>query len=197
MFDLDKIVRALASGSSSSSNGFGDLTGLFKDKKSLKKLLQVGTLATIATMAYQGWQKSIGERGSNNAREDEAFTPRNDPALESLGHALIRSMIAAAKADGQIDHDEKQRIFDTLNEMDLGSAEKAFVFDELNSPLDIDAVVRGANNAEQAAEIYSAALIAIEIDDEFENNYLVELAARLSLPETLVEALHRYAGKPY
>jgi uncharacterized membrane protein YebE (DUF533 family) len=119
---------------------------------------------------------------------------RNDEAgQEALGKALVRAMIAAAKADGRIDADEKERIFQRLEDMNLSAQEKAFVFDELSTPLDIEAVVRGADTPEHAAEIYAASLVAIEADTATERAYLDTLANRLSLPDALVEEIHKAA----
>ncbi len=65
-------------------------------------------------------------------------------------------MISAAKADGHIDRDEQDRIFDKIDEAGLDSEAKAFLMDELRSPLDLDKVVASATCEETAAEIYAA-----------------------------------------
>jgi len=103
-------------------------------------------------------------------------------------------MIAAAKADGKIDADEKARIFERLNSLNLDSDSKAFVFDELSAPLDINAVVAGADTPEHAAEIYAASLVAIEADTAAERAYLQMLAARLELDEAFVTEVHAAVG---
>ena len=59
----------------------------------------------------------------------------------------------AYDAYGQIDAEEKSRIFQRLEAMPLSAEEKAFVFDELSSPLDIDAVASRADTPEHASEI--------------------------------------------
>lgn len=103
-------------------------------------------------------------------------------------------MIAAAKSDGKIDAEEKAAIFERLNAMDLDGETKAFVFDELSAPLDINAVVAGADTPEHAAEIYAASLVAIEADTAAEKAYLQMLAARLELAPDLVAEIHAAAG---
>ncbi len=102
-------------------------------------------------------------------------------------------MIAAAKADGKVDAEEKDAIFARLNAMDLSAEDKAFVFDELSAPLDINAVVDAADTPEHAAEIYAASLVAIEIDTPAEQAYLQMLAARLNLDADLVNEIHKAA----
>jgi uncharacterized membrane protein YebE (DUF533 family) len=77
--------------------------------------------------------------------------------------------------------------------MDLDGESKAFVFDELSAPLDINAVIAPAKTPEIAAEIYAASLVAIEADTPAERAYLQMLAARLELDPGLVEEIHRTA----
>ncbi len=77
--------------------------------------------------------------------------------------------------------------------MDLSAEDKAFVFDELSAPLDINAVVDAADTPEHAAEIYAASLVAIEIDTPAEQAYLQMLAARLNLDADLVNEIHKAA----
>ncbi|KPP81468.1 MAG: putative membrane protein [Oceanicaulis sp. HLUCCA04] len=103
-------------------------------------------------------------------------------------------MIAAAKADGKIDAAEKERIFARLNTLDLSAEDKAFVFDELAAPLDLNAVVAGASTPEIAAEIYAASLVAIESETPAEKAYLNMLAVRLDLEPGLVTEIHKMAG---
>ncbi|HUH77142.1 MAG TPA: tellurite resistance TerB family protein [Devosia sp.] len=110
-----------------------------------------------------------------------------------MGKTLVRAMIAAAKADGGIDATEKEAIFNRLETMQLSSEEKAWVFDELSSPLDINAVAARADTPEHAAEIYAASLVAITADTAAERMYLSALAGKLNLPDTLVAEIHKSA----
>jgi uncharacterized membrane protein YebE (DUF533 family) len=99
-------------------------------------------------------------------------------------------MIAAAKADGHIDAKEQANIFAQMDQLTLTSDEKAFVIDELRAPLDIDALARAVTSPEEAAEVYAASLLAIDVDNAAERGYLGMLAARLNLDEKLVAHLH-------
>jgi uncharacterized membrane protein YebE (DUF533 family) len=78
--------------------------------------------------------------------------------------------------------------------MPLGAEEKAFVFDELSTPLDINAVVARADSAEHGAEIYAASLVAITADTPAERAYLDALAHKLKLDPGLVAEIHKQAG---
>ena len=63
-----------------------------------------------------------------------------------FGATLVSAMIAAAKADGQIDGAEHKAIFDKIEELELSGEEKVFLFDQLNKPLDIDSLVAKVGN---------------------------------------------------
>jgi uncharacterized membrane protein YebE (DUF533 family) len=119
------------------------------------------------------------------------FNPAQESEQQDLSRALLRAMIAAAKADGHIDATEQANIFGAMDKLELDAEDKAFVMDELRAPLDIDAVARGARGPEEAAEIYAASLLAIDVDNAAERGYLAMLAARLKLDDALVQHLHR------
>lgn len=189
-------------------------------RKMMGKAAKYGAVAAVGGLAYHAWnqhrQKQAGTQGQSApaaaqptagsvpaieaeydaAPANSAFlpAPSDEAAQDALGKAMVRAMIAAAKADGKIDAEEKAAIFERLNAMDLDGEAKAFVFDELSAPLDINAVVAGADTPEHAAEIYAASLVAIEADTAAEKAYLQMLAARLELAPDLVAEIHAAAG---
>jgi uncharacterized membrane protein YebE (DUF533 family) len=121
------------------------------------------------------------------------FLPATDEDKETVGKATLRAMISAMKADGQVEADERARLFDRLGQISLSDEEKAFLFDELARPLDIEAVVAGATSPELGAEIYAASLVAIDPDRPAERAYLSDLASRLQLDPGLVASIHSEA----
>jgi uncharacterized membrane protein YebE (DUF533 family) len=127
--------------------------------------------------------------------EGSVFLPSAATERNELSLALLRAMIAAAKADGQIDATEQKTIFAKLDELDLDTEAKAFIIDELRKPLDIDAVVRGATSPERAVEIYAASVLAIDPDDPAEQAYLAMLASRLKLDPALKASIETEARK--
>lgn len=205
MFNIDQILKALqndpdtkrtamtgaaglAAGMLLSGGGLGKLT---------KNAVKMGAVAAVGGLAYSAWQNyQKSQPGAATAQQD-AFIPANEDshAHEELGKSLVRAMIAAAKADGRIDAEEKEAIFARLEGMSLSSEEKAWVFDELSSPLDINAVVARADTPEHATEIYAASLVAITADTASERAYLDVLATKLSLPADLVAEIHRAADQ--
>lgn len=188
----------------------GGLAGLLAGTKTGRKLgknaLIYGGTALVGGLAYKAWRdwrdgKPAGDMATPAAAlageaqppmppADSAFLPSSDRQEEDLGRALLRAMIGAAKADGQIDPDERQRIEEQIAALGLDRNIRSFVHDELAAPLDLDAIVAPAVREETAAEIYAASLMAIDRTRATEQAYLALLAARLNLAPGLVDHLN-------
>lgn len=211
MFNIDGIIKALQTDPNTQRTAMtgaaGLAAGMLLSGGGLGKLVgnaaKLGAVAAVGGLAYSAWQTYQKNQQQAGAPSDGAPAPSRDAFVpppqaayqnEELGKTLVRAMIAAAKADGQIDSEEKERIFKRLESMPLSSEEKAFVFDELASPLDIEAVVARADTPEHASEIYAASLVAMTPDSAAERAYLDALAFKLKLPAGLVAEIHRQAG---
>ncbi len=181
----------------------GLLLGTKTGRKLGKKAVTYGGLALVAGLAYRAYQ---GHRASQQEQprpqypaddpipvdgpRGTAFDPAGQPGGENqVAMTLLTAMISAAKADGHIDRDEQDRIFDKIDEAGLDAEAKAFLMDELRAPLDLDKVVASARGPESAAEIYAASRLAIDPDHPAERAYLQMLAARLDLDAGLVEEI--------
>ena len=103
---------------------------------------------------------------------------------------LIRAMIGAAAADGEIDADEREAIVGHLDEAGLGAEEHDFVMRELASPPSINDIVAAATTPELTLQVYTASVAAIEVDTPSEQGYLQMLAHRLGLDDAQVAEVH-------
>lgn len=162
--------------------------------------LKVGGLAAIGGLAYKAYQNyKSGNAPETNAAPDaepqllpppadNSFHPSKAPQGETeFALTLIRAMIAAAKADGHIDDDERKKIADRLSLSGIGPDAEQFLMAELNSPLDLDSIVAAAQTDAQKVELYTASRLAIDPDTRAERGYLDLLAGRLQLPDALVD----------
>ena len=185
----------------------GILLGGKTSKKMAKGAVKLGGTAALAGLAYKAYESWRASQQAPAAEvpppmkdvtpkpEGTPFLPARAEERDGMSLAILRAMIAAAKADGRIDAQEHRRIFDKLDEMDLDTEEKAFIIDELRKPLDIDAVVAAAVTPELAVEIYAASFLAIDPDDPAEQAYLAMLASRLKLDPGLRSAVEKEAVK--
>jgi uncharacterized membrane protein YebE (DUF533 family) len=203
----------------SGSGGFargaaaGGLLGLLLGGKGLGKLaggaLGYGGAAAIGALALKAYQEyQQRQSGQQRAGMPVSLTPEQFANLSpaALPHAqpaadggpfqlvLVRAMIGAAKADGHVEAEEQQRLFAEVERRGLDAEAKAFVFDLLSQPVDMNAITGAVVSPEQGAEVYLASRMAIDPDVPAERAYLDALAARLKLPAELRASLDATAG---
>lgn len=182
----------------------GGLLGLLLGNKKMRKMaggaIGYGGAAAAGAMAYkafQNWQQGKQVQTAPVVTPadldtiDQRFLPQTASASagQNFSLTLVSAMIAAAKADGHIDAQEQAAIFDKVEKMSLDAESKAFVFDALRKPVDVDGLVANVQGIEQASEVYLVSRVAIDIDQPAERVYLQVLAHRLNLPAELVAHL--------
>jgi uncharacterized membrane protein YebE (DUF533 family) len=121
-------------------------------------------------------------------------TPEEERKVEDMATLTVRAMINAAKADGDIDPQEAQRLVGKMQEDGITEEERQFVLTEMRKPMETDAIVRAVPNEQAAAQIYTASLMAIQVDTDAEKRYLGDLAAKLGLNQQAVAFLHQTVG---
>ena len=122
--------------------------------------------------------------------------PTEEAELERRAQLVLRAMISAAKADGQIDEREMQRIAGKLKEGGADDAARAFVLEEMQRPADLDRLIGEVGTPEVAVELYAASLLAIEVDTAAERDYLRRLAQGLNLTPSTVQRVHQVLDVP-
>jgi uncharacterized membrane protein YebE (DUF533 family) len=159
-------------------------------------------LAVLGQIAMQALQKGTGSMGSSQPGLAESGTSAPMASVEDelpmqdevSAELLLRAMINAAKADGQIDGAEMNAILAKLDESGAGQEAKDFVLNEMRRPLDMDALVAGARTPGLAAAVYAASTMAIKIDTQAEQTYLAQLASRLGIPAQVRASLDASLG---
>lgn len=119
-----------------------------------------------------------------------------EAVLEQRALVLIRAMVSAAKADGEIDAAERGRIAGRVKESGAGAEALEFLMAEMARPLDVAALVAQVRGPEEAVEVYAASLLAIEVDTDAERQYLNQLGRSLGLDLATLGEIHRALGVP-
>lgn len=96
---------------------------------------------------------------------------------------VIRSMIAAAAADGLIDGNEREAILGRAQTAGLQDEDLIALRNELTQPLSMPELL-AQTPQNLAAEVYVAALITISIDTDAERRWMQRLAEGLKLDES-------------
>ncbi|MCO8124466.1 tellurite resistance TerB family protein [Stieleria sp. TO1_6] len=106
---------------------------------------------------------------------------------------LVRAMVNAAKADGQIDQTEQQNIIKQLHNPSREALQ--FLQDEFDRPLDVRGFAMSVPVGMEQ-QVYTMSLIAINLDTGAEAKYLKELGDTLRLSQEVREQIHQRMGAP-
>lgn len=178
--------------------------GLPVDASQMREMFdRYGKMAAASTEAAEtgmgnliGAMTSAAKQGAGQMSDLYETLTSGSPvgaASEDQAKLMIRAMVMAAKSDGEIDAEERGKILDHLK--DASPEEIAFVESALDAPVDVTALA-AESAQESAAQVYSAALMAITVDTEAERAFLRGLAGALGLDEARLAALHQAMGRP-
>ena len=112
---------------------------------------------------------------------------------EQNAAVLLRAMISAAKADGQLDADEQAKITEHLG--DVSAEEAAFVQNELAAPLDLQSLIADVPSGLEQ-QVYLMSLMSITLDTKEEAVYLDSLRQGLNISEQASNEIHQKLGAP-
>ncbi|EIJ36203.1 DUF533 domain-containing protein [Thiothrix nivea] len=149
--------------------------------------VKVGSLAALGGLAYQMYRQweTGGTAASGTAQAGEPAM-LEAPAPKASTEALMKAMIAAAKADGHVDSGELEKIRQQLAEVDLDGNVNDMIMEELAQPRSATDIAALANNdIAVATELYLVSAAIIDDANDAEKAWLTDLRAALQLPETI------------
>jgi uncharacterized membrane protein YebE (DUF533 family) len=150
----------------------------------------LASLGMMAFQAYQAWQRSQASAPQEAPRTVDLLA---GPQAEEHSHAILRALIAAAKADGRIDDAEKQVISTEIGRHTDDPQLQQWLDDEVAKPLDPNEVAQSATDPAIASEMYLASVMLVDDQQDAERNYLDELAAALQIDPELQVHLEQQA----
>jgi uncharacterized membrane protein YebE (DUF533 family) len=180
--DLGKYAKGAAAG--------GALALLLGSRRGLGgSALKLGSLAAVGALAWKVYQDHQAKQGAAAPAPSmpsvPGFAALPAPQLELHSQAMLKAMLAAARADGHMDERERGLVEAELTRLDADPATRRWVEDELRRPVDPAEVARASSSPEMAAEIYLASLLVADQTTTMERAYLDELARGLQLPAGL------------
>lgn len=204
---LDSAASAKGSGVAGALTGdlgrgalMGGALGLLLGSKRVRKLggnaLAYGGMAALGAVAYRAfaeWQRS--KAGQVTTAAPAAFAGEQLSAAENETHsrAMLKALVAAAKADGHIEDRERELIEAEVARLDSDPQLRNWLDQELRRPLDPAEVARAATTPAVAAEMYLVSLLVADDQSPMERMYLDELARRLELDPGLKAQLETSA----
>lgn len=201
---LEQLAGSLLGGKNANIGGIGALAGslLGGGTGAMKGAVGGGALAMLGSLAFKAYQNSQ-QQGSEQPMDSktqlvsgmrEPESAEEEKEVQEMTTLMLKAMINAAKADGKIDDDEMNKIVGKAKEDGMSDEEQNFIMEEINKPMDTQGLIAAVTNPQVGAQIYTASLLAIEVDTDEERAYLKELAAGLGLNENIVTYLHSSVG---
>ena len=102
-------------------------------------------------------------------------------------YILLKAMVNAAKADGEVDELEQKKIMEFMG--DMSKVEQMFVEHELRKILNVEEFLKEIPKGMEQ-QVYYMSLFAIDLDNESERAYLEMLSDKLNLTYTMVDSIH-------
>jgi uncharacterized membrane protein YebE (DUF533 family) len=184
--DLSTLLKG-AGGGALAAGALGLLLGNKSARKLGGKALTYGGLAALGVIAYKAygnWQAQ--QQGTAQPRVEPQTVDRlSAPQAELHSQAILKALVAAAKADGHVDAKERQLIEEQIGALANDPELLRWLDAELNKPLDPGEVARAATTPEMAAEMYIASVLMVDEEHFMERAYLEELARQLKLDPSL------------
>jgi len=115
------------------------------------------------------------------------------PDQDKQAEVILKAMINAAKADGEIDADEQKKITEHIG--DITADEIEFVKSEMSAPLDVEGVIKSVPRGMEQ-QVYLMSLLTINLDNQKEAQYLDTLAKGLNISQQASNEIHQKVGAP-
>lgn len=180
-----------AGGGALAAGAMGLLLGNKKVRKVGGKVAIYGGLAALGVLAYKAYGNYNAQKGTAPQREPQTLDRLPPAQAEQHSQAILKALVAAAKADGHIDDRERQLIEGEFTKLDNDQELQHWLHAELNKPLDPADVARAASTPEMAAEMYIASVMLVDEESFMEKAYLEELAKQLKLEPGLKVELEK------
>lgn len=177
-----------AGGGTLAAGAMGLLLGSRNARKFGGKVVTYGGLTALGVLAYKAysnWQAQQGNAGPQAAQAPMTIDRLPPAQAEEHSQGILRALIAAAKADGHVDDQERQLIEAELGKLTTDTDLQRWFDAELNKPLDPVEVAAAATSPEMASEMYLASLLVVDEEHFMERAYLDELARQLKLDDAL------------
>jgi len=176
---LGDLLGSLTSGAGSSGGLGGMLGGLLGGAASSRPGQAEGNTDSFGEMLNSSFQRG-GEPEIQPSREQEA-----------LAALMLRAMIQATKADGELDKKEREKLLSNLG--DISKDEMAFVKHEMKQPIDIEGLASQVPKGLEQ-QVYTMSVMAIDLDSQAEAQYLHNFRTALNMDQRQVNKIHDQLG---
>jgi len=208
-FDTPDITSSFPPQASTENINVNKLMTLFMNNRSTralsKKMAQYNAAALLGALAYKAqacWQDSIALHNVNpisghdltQASPLPHFIGKRDAYDEEfLVPILMKTMIAASKADGHLEADEQISLMKAAEQLSFTNKEGDILHTLMNSHISLQDIVRSVNLDKHKAQVYLAAYFAITGNNLSGQKFLEDLASAMQFSYGLTAYLEKQA----
>jgi len=160
-----------------------------RTQRTVRKHAGTAGLALISGIAL----KAYADHRSQSDQSANVLSEVSPSGGDQKALVILMAMIAAAASDGVIDEDERRRITGKLDEDNASAEVKALVLEEMANPSTAQDIAVLVSDEVFAAEVYAAAVLAIDIDEDSERAFLNELAGAMGLSPSMTSLIESEA----
>ena len=187
-------------GDNLAAGGLGALLGALMggSRSTTVNSLGGGMMGLLGMMAYKALKNSMGGSSTSNTNAQstpQTYTPATPQQQAQDAEIILLAMIDAAKADGQVDAEEFNKIMNNIKSSGVGQDGVNYVLQKLQGPMETAKIVSATKGRpDLAAQVYSASLMTIDVDTDAEKNYLAKLAASMGLNSQVIQNIEQLTG---
>ncbi len=163
-------------------------------RKFLGGTAKTGAVAGLGALAYHAWMKSQGQKTDSKVEPAQLGYVTAKKAEPEFAEALVRTIVAAAWADGVLDEAERVVIDGALKESGLDKKERGILENHRPEPETMSKIAAGAVSPNHAAQLYAAACVVTGDPTAEEAVFLSKLADLLGIAEGHAAAIRKEAA---
>lgn len=155
-------------------------------------IAQTGAVAALGALAYKTWMERHGKKVDEKTivRDAQASGFPIDPASDpDFALAVVRTMLAAAYADGVIDAHEQRMIDGAKSKAQITEDERRMLAGDIPEAETLKLIAAAAKTPHHASELYAAAVLSAGELNDRESEFLRKLADRLGLASDEAKAI--------
>ncbi|WP_434986434.1 tellurite resistance TerB family protein [Vreelandella zhaodongensis] len=178
----------------------GMLLGSQRGRSTGGNALKYAAIAGVGKLAWQAWQNSQAAKNdtahqgvTQRSFEGEQVEALSGEMQEQRSLELLQAMIMAARADGHIDEQERALITGQIDALGADQELHNWVQQQLNAPLDAQALADQADSPQAAREMYLISVAVTDDQNPMERAWLDQLASALNIPAEVARELERQA----
>jgi uncharacterized membrane protein YebE (DUF533 family) len=164
--------------------------------RKLASTAKAGSVALIGELAQRA-RRLQGPAPAVARPIPAASLPPPDEAArnpEEMPLLILRTMVAAAAADGVIENEERRCIADGMRQAGFDADAARYIEREFARPAPVEELAAGVTTPEEAAQLYAAARVVIQPDKTEERVFLARLAGALALDPRIVAGIDAEAS---